>query len=158
MLVAEYRDGTLVRVDVGNPSDRSVVASDLGGPVGLAPAQPGAVYVSERAEGVVSRIDLESGTRQVVIAGLRQPEGIDVFPDGRIAVAEVGAKRILAIDPATGGRTRLASRLPVGLELPEALPPVGLPTGVAVSDDDTLYFVSDQETAIYRLRRPADTP
>ena len=156
LLVAEHRHGSLVRVDVRDPDERRIIATGLDGPVGLAPAGADAVYVSERGEGVVSRIDLASGSRTVVVAGLHQPEGIDVFPDGRIAVAEAGAKRVLAVDPDNGRSTVLASRLPLGLELPEALPPVGMPTGVAVVDDDTLYFVSDLETAIYRLRRPAD--
>jgi sugar lactone lactonase YvrE len=110
--------------------------------------------VSEFRAGVLSRLELATGARKVVAEGLAGPEGIDVFPDGRIAVAEVGARRIVAIDPTHGQVTVLAEGLPIGLDLPDSLPPVGLPTGVAAVDDDTLYFVSDLETAIYRLTRP----
>jgi sugar lactone lactonase YvrE len=154
LLVAEFDAGTVVRVDVGNPSEREIVARKLGGPVGLARGADGALYVSEFRAGVLSRLELATGARKVVAEGLAGPEGIDVFPDGRIAVAEVGARRIVAIDPTHGQVTVLAEGLPIGLDLPDSLPPVGLPTGVAAVDDDTLYFVSDLETAIYRLTRP----
>ncbi len=154
LLVAEFAAGTVVRVDIRNPSEPEVVARDLQGPVGLALHSDGSLYVSELSAGTLSRLDLVAGTREVVARGLAQPEGIDVFPDGRIAVAEVGARRIVAIDPASGENTVLAEDLPIGLDLPDALPPVGMPTGVAAVDDDTVYFVSDEETAIYRLTRP----
>ena len=51
----------------------------------------------------------------MVADGLAGPEGIDVGPDGKLYVAEVGQKRVVAIDPATGAKTVIASNLDIGL-------------------------------------------
>ena len=67
--------------------------------------------------------------------GLAGPEGIDVGPDGRLYVAEVGQKRVVAIDPATGAKTVIASNLDIGLEPYPGGPPALVPTGVAVGAD-----------------------
>jgi len=154
LLVAEFESGELVRLDPHAPEDREVVWRGLAGPVGLAWGESGSLYVTEHRSGEVSRLHLSDGTRDVVAQGLALPEGIDVFPDGRIAVAEVGARRIVAIDPHTGAVQVLRDGLPIGLAVPEALPAPGIPTGVAVVDDGELYFSSDLETALYRLTRP----
>jgi sugar lactone lactonase YvrE len=154
LLVADFEAGTLSRIDVTDATSRDVVVQGLRGPLGVARDAAGAIYVSEYRAGAVTKIDLASGTRSVIVEGLDSPEGLDVFPDGRIAIAEVGKRRIISIDPESGRLSVLAAQLPIGLDLPDALPAAGLPTGVAAVDDDTLYFVSDQETALYRLSRP----
>ncbi len=156
LLVAEFEAGTIVRVDVTDPDSREVVAEGLRGPVGLARASDGALYVSEYRAGSVTRLDLDAGTRAPIAENLDRPEGIDVFPDGRVAVAEVGARRVVAVEPGSGRLAVLGTRLPIGLDLPDALPEIGVPTGVAAVDDETLYVVSDYETALYRLSRPSD--
>ena len=51
------------------------------------------------------------GVRKVV----QVPEGIAVAPDGKLVVAEVGAKRIVSIDPKDGTITEIAANLPIGL-------------------------------------------
>ena len=61
----------------------------------------GAVYVTSN-DGKITRVDLKDGTKTVVASKLSGPEGIDVAPDGRLIVAEVGAKRVSAVDPQTG--------------------------------------------------------
>ncbi len=57
----------------------------------------------------------------VVASGLNNPRGIDIGPDGRIAVAEAGAGRIVRIG--TGGTTTLVG------DLPTATSPEGETTG-----------------------------
>ena len=80
----------------------------------------------------MSQINVATGARQVVADGLAGPEGIDVGPDGRLFVAEVGQKRVVAIDPATGAKTVIASNLDIGLPPYPGGPPGLVPTGVAV--------------------------
>ncbi len=154
LLIADFGAGQIVRVDVTNPRRREVVAEGLRGPVGLVRNPAGALLVTEYHAGALTRVDPGSGATNVILDGLDRPEGVDLFPDGRVALAEVGAQRVLAVDQLTGRFEVLRDDLPIGLDLPDALPATGIPTGVAVVDDDTVYVVSDLETALYRLTRP----
>ena len=86
--------------------------------------------------------------------GLAGPEGIDVGPDGRLFVAEVGQKRVVAIDPASGARTVIASNLDIGLAPFPGGPPALVPTGVAVAKSGTVYVSSDLRNALYKLTPP----
>ena len=45
----------------------------------------------------------------------------------------------------------IANDAPIGLPVPAGLPPVFIPTGVAVSKTGAIYFSSDVDSAIYRL-------
>jgi streptogramin lyase len=79
------------------------------------------------------------------------PEGIALTPDGKPIVAEVGAKRIVEIDPQTGKLTEIAGNLPIGLLAAPGGLPTNIPTGVGVAATGTIYFSSDIENAIYKV-------
>ena len=149
LLVTELGTGTLVRVHEGS---RTPLVTGLGGPACLA-RSGSSVYVTEVVAGQVSKIELPSGERSVVVSGLKQPEGIDILPDGRLVVAEVGERRIVAIDPTSGEIEVLASELAMGIPPLAELSPVHVISGVAVSETGAVYFTSDLENALYRLRR-----
>ncbi|WAM29282.1 SMP-30/gluconolactonase/LRE family protein [Myxococcus sp. NMCA1] len=154
LLVAEAATGRLARVDTSEPAVTTVLAERLGGPVGLAAdtkANEPAVYVTEVRSGKVTRVRLSDGARRTVATGLKAPEGIALHPDGGLIVAEVGRKRLVRIDAATGRVTVLASVLRIGLPESEGLPPGYIPTGVAVGASGTLYVTSDIESALYRF-------
>src|SRR6185503_12511714 len=84
------------------------------GPVGLVAGSGGAVYLTEAFAGQVSKVEA-NGEKTVVAKDLKGPEGIALAPDGKLIVAEVGAKRIVQIDPANGTITEIATNLPIGL-------------------------------------------
>lgn len=154
LLVAEATTGRLVRVDAAEPAGTTVLTEGLEGPVGLVAdteAQEPGVYVTEVRSGRVTRVRLSDGARRTVAKGLRAPEGIARHPDGGLIVAEVGRKRLVRIDPATGRSTVLASGLRIGLPESEGLPPGYIPTGVAVGRSGTVYLSSDMESALYRF-------
>ena len=102
----------------------------------------------------MTQIDVGTGARKVVADGLAGPEGIDVGPDGRLYVAEVGQKRIVAIDPANGSKVVIASNLDIGLPAYPGGPPGLIPTGVAVAKSGAIYVSSDLRNAIYKLTPP----
>jgi sugar lactone lactonase YvrE len=154
LLVAEATTGRLVRVDAAEPAGTTVLTESLEGPVGLVAdteAEEPGVYVTEVRSGRVTRVRLSDGARRTVAKGLKAPEGIARHPDGGLIVAEVGRKRLVRIDPATGRSTVLASGLRIGLPESEGLPPGYLPTGVAVGRSGTIYLSSDVESALYRF-------
>ena len=66
-------------------------------------------------------------------------------------VAEVGAKRIVEIDPQTGKLAAIAGNLPIGLPAAPGGLPSNIPTGVGVGATGTIYFSSDIENAIYKV-------
>jgi sugar lactone lactonase YvrE len=152
ILVAEYAAGNLTEITGRSGADRKPLTQNLGGPLGLVRAG-NVVYVTENLTGQVSRIDLKTGTGTVVAKGLAQPEGIARAPDGGLIVAEVGARRVVRIDPKTGAITPLAGDLPIGLAGLPGMPPAYVPTGVAVDGAGRIYVTSDIENALYRLSR-----
>ncbi len=151
-LVAEYARGALVRVDGSDWSQRTDVATDLGGPSTLLALENGNVLVSENISGAISEINLETGERTVLVEGLSGPEGFDRSTDGTLYIAEVGARQISMIT-AAGEKSVIGKDLPIGFAGPADGLPVYVPTGLAVTAAGDVYFASDVEAAIYRLKR-----
>jgi streptogramin lyase len=87
----------------------------------------------------------------VVAKDLKMPEGIALAPDGKLIVAEVGAKRIVEIDPRSGNVSEIAGNLPIGLVGAPGGLPTNIPTGVGVGASGTIYFSSDIENAMYKV-------
>ncbi|KFA89779.1 gluconolaconase [Archangium violaceum] len=160
LLLAEGNTGRLVRVDATEAAGTTVLTEGLKGPVGLVAdteaKEPG-VYVTEVRSGQVTRVRLSDGARTPVAKGLKAPEGIARHPDGGLIVAEVGRKRLVRIEPATGRSTVIASGLRIGLPETGGFPPGYIPTGVAVGQSGTIYLSSDMESALYRFV-PASAP
>jgi len=150
-LIADFNSGTLVHAAAGKDRSKTVITDQLSGPVGVAYAGDNMAYVTEYLSGVVSRVNLETGTAVGVAWDLQQPEGIAIAPDGRLIVAEVGAQRLIAIAPDTGEVETVADGLPIGLAGGDDLPPPFLLTGVAVEANGSIIFSSDIENAIYRV-------
>jgi sugar lactone lactonase YvrE len=152
LLVNELGSKSLLRVSGEHGKDRTVMIGGLGGPVGLAPGAGGAVYLTEALTGQVSKVE-SNGEQTVIAKDLKMPEGIAVAFDGDLIVAEVGAKRIVRIDPLKGTVTEIAANLPIGLPAAPGGLPTNIPTGVGVGATGTIYFSSDIENAIYRVTR-----
>ena len=151
IIVAEIGTGSLVKVTDQEGKERTAIAKDLVVPIYLALAGPDGVYVTEAMAGTVSHIDLSNGEKKVVASGLRMPEGVAVFPDGKLAVVETGTRQLLKIDPASGAINPLVINLAVGFpSYPGGLPPY-LITGVAVSDSGTIYVTGDLENVLYKI-------
>ncbi len=102
---------------------------------------------TEALTGQVSKIDA-GGQKTVLAKDLKMPEGIGLAADGKLIVAEVGAKCIVEVDPAAGGVTEIAGNLPIGLPGNPYMP-----TGVGVGASGTIYFSSDLENAIYKITK-----
>jgi sugar lactone lactonase YvrE len=151
-LVNELGTKSLVRVSGEHGKDRDVLIGGLEGPVGLVAGAKGDVYLTEAFAGLVSKVE-SNGEKTVVAKDLKMPEGIALMPDGKIVVAEVGARRIVQIDPKTGNITEVAGNLPIGLAGAPGGLPTNIPTGIGVGASGTIYFSSDIENAIYKVVR-----
>ncbi len=152
LLVNELGTQSLVRVSGEHGADRTPILGNLAGPVGLVAASKDAVYLTEAFSGQVSKVE-SNGEKTIIAHGLKMPEGIALAPNGRLIVAEVGARRIVEIDPSTGTVTEIAGNLPVGLPGAPGGLPTNIPTGVGVGASGTIYFSSDIENAIYRITK-----
>ncbi len=150
ILVSELGSKSLVRASGEHGKDRNVLIGGLEGPVGLVSGANGDVYVTEAFAGQLSRVG-SNGEKTVIAKDLKMPEGIALTPDGKLIVAEVGAKRIVEIDPQTGKLTEIAGNLPIGLAGAPGGLPTNIPTGVGVGASGTIYFSSDIENAIYKV-------
>jgi sugar lactone lactonase YvrE len=149
ILVNELGSKSLVRASGEHGKDRTVVIGGLEGPVGLVGAGKGDVFLTEAFVGQVSRVE-SNGEKTVIAKDLKMPEGIAMTPGGKLIVAEVGAKRLVEIDPQTGKHTEIAGNLPIGLPAAPGGLPTNIPTGVGVGATGVIYFSSDVENAIYK--------
>lgn len=152
ILVNELGSKSLLRVSGEHGKDRTPIIGGLEGPVGMVAGPSDAVYVTEAFAGQVSKIET-NGEKSVVAKDLKMPEGIALAPDGMLVVAEVGARRIIQIDPAKGAVTEIAANLPIGLAGAPGGLPTNIPTGVGVGASGTIYFSSDVENAIYKITK-----
>lgn len=104
------------------------------GVVGAGDRVYAAFFGSWGGEGSIAAYDAATGAliSSAVATGLDAATGIDVLPDGRLAVAEYGSTLGLAgitiVDPLTGVKTPLVTGITAG-------------TGVAVGADGSIYFV-----------------
>jgi streptogramin lyase len=152
ILVNELGSKSIIRVSGEHGKDRTPVVGGLEGLVGMVAASNSEVYVTEAFAGQVSLIET-NGERTIIAKDLKMPEGIALAPDGRLIVAEVGAKRIVAIDPKSSAVSEIAGNLPIGLAAPPGGLPTHTPTGVGVGASGTIYFTSDIENALYKVTK-----
>jgi len=152
LLVNELGTGSLVRVSGEHGADRMPILGGLSGPVGLVAASKDEVYLTEAFSGQVSKVE-SNGDRTIIAHDLKMPEGIALAPNGRLIVAEVGAKRVVEIDPATGAVIEIAGNLPIGLAGTPGGLPTNIPTGVGVGASGTIYVSSDVENSIYKITK-----
>jgi sugar lactone lactonase YvrE len=61
----------------------------------------GLLYVTDLDAHAVRAVDPASGAQRVVVAGVGEPQGLAVLPDGRLAVADSREGAVLAF-PACG--------------------------------------------------------
>jgi DNA-binding beta-propeller fold protein YncE len=165
-------DGRRAYAGDGGPA----AAGSLNMPHEIAFDARGHLYVAERDNHVVRRIDATTGVISTAagtgVAGfagdggpataaqLRQPHSITIAPDGRLLICDVGNHRIRAVDPATGrivtlGGTGERRPTPDGARLSDA--PLDGPRTLAAGPDGTLYLALREGNAIYRIDPAAGT-
>ena len=150
ILVNELGNKALVRASGEHGKDRTVLIGGLEGPVGLVGGAKGDVFLTEAFAGQVSKVE-SNGEKTILAKDLKMPEGIAMAPDGKLIVAEVGAKRLVEIDSQTGKLAEIAGDLPIGLVAAPGGLPTNIPTGVGVGATGVIYFSSDIENAIYKV-------
>jgi streptogramin lyase len=152
LLVSEFGSKSLVRANGEHGKDRTALIGGLQGPVGLVGGPEGEVYVTEALSGQISKVE-SNGEKTVIAKDLKMPEGIALTPSGKLIVAEVGARRIVEIDPQTGNVSEIAANLPIGLPATPGGLPTNIPTGVGVGASGVIYFSSDIENALYKIAK-----
>lgn len=151
IVVSEMASGKLLRLSGEKLDQQKVLAEGLQGPVQMIRGRDGNIYLTEVA-GFLTRVDPATGKLERLAKDLQLPEGLSETADGKFVIAEGAAKRLLLVDPASGDKMVIASDLPIGLPPGPALPPTGIPTGVAVAADGNILFGSDIDNGLYRLR------
>ena len=153
--MAEHGTGRILRLTEKDGEDPEVVLDGLAGPIEFLVFQETKLYVSESDAGRVSMHDLDSGERVIAVDNLDQPEGIDRLADGRLLIAEVGARRLIAVDTDTGTIEVIAENLPIGLPPFMGTAKTFLPTDVIVNPNGIIYLVSDVDHTVLKFT-PSD--
>jgi len=111
------------------------------------------LLVCDTVSGEVVAITMADGVRTVLASGLRSPWDCVRLEDGRIAIAEAGLHRIIAI-PGDGGR--VASIAGTGAEGlrdgPAATAHLAQPSGLTRLPGDALAFADSEVSALRVLR------
>jgi len=154
IIVSQYNTGSVVRFDPDSPDDRTVIATGLEEPAGLA-VSGADLYVADRS-GTLFQILVDGQTLESprpIARGLAGPEGIAAGDDGTLYVVEEDAGRVTQVDAQTGTATPVADGLALGGPERRALAEstsIGYLSGVAVGDG--ALFVSDyQGNRVYRI-------
>ena len=154
IVVSEYGTGSVVRFDPDSPEDRTVVASGLSEPAGLA-VRGGDLYVADRSGTVLQVLDdgavLE--TPRAVATGLSGPEGIAMGDDGSLYVVEVEARRVARVDVESGATTAVVDGLALSGPERRALggtTSVGELAGIAAGDG-ALFVSAYRDNRVYRI-------
>ncbi len=151
VLVTEFANGRIVRVGPNPDSRVRMVIDGLAGPVDLVIVDATRGYVTETLAGRISEFRLDQYSKRTLVDGLDRPEGLALLPSGALAVAEVGARRVLSIDPSNGERTVMADNLPIGLESPGGTGDPYAISDLATAGDGTLYLSADRERTVLRI-------
>ena len=112
------------------------------------------VWVADWASGLVWQIDFNQkvpSTPFVVASGLKNPEGLAFYENGKLIVVETGAKRLSGIDLQTGTINTIVEGLELsGPALPGA-PPMWYFDGVAVGGSGDVYIADNGKNVILRI-------
>jgi sugar lactone lactonase YvrE len=152
VLLIDHLTGKLTKYSE-NFKKKEIIFDDLGNPGGMVFVNDNFLYITDYTSGKVLALDILKGTKQIIKENLLNPEGLAILLNGDLVIAEVGKKRIITVNIKTKKLEVLASNLPIGEKGPAAFPPIGLPTGIAVSSDQDIYFTSDINTALYKLSK-----
>ncbi len=136
-------------------SDRSVLATGIGVPVGLA-EDGGDLWVGDWASGTVWKIAVAGqilANPIAVATGLSFPEGLAVDSDGSLLIVETGTQRLLRLDASTGRLSTVADELALGAPTVKGFFPHGMFNGVAVGSSGAIYVTGDIDNVVYRLDR-----
>ena len=154
IVVSEFGTGSVVRFAAESPDDRTVLASGISEPAGLA-VHDGDLYVADRS-GMVLQI-LDDGetlaTPREVASGLSGPEGIAAADDGSLYVVEVEAGRVARVDAESGAATAVVEGLALSGPERRALggtTSVGELAGIAVGDG-VLFVSAYRDNRVYRI-------
>lgn len=151
VVVSEMGAGTLVILSGEQWQERQPLAQGLQGPVQMVRGQDGMLYLTEAA-GFLTQVDPSSGQITRLAQDLLMPEGLAQQADGQFIIAETAAQRLTLVNPANGERQVLAENLPIGFPAGPGMPPSGIPTGVAVDNNGVIYFGSDIDNGLYRIK------
>ena len=151
VMVVEHDSGTVMRIGPADDSRAHVLAEKLVGPVGLVIADATTGYVTENAAGRVTLFRTDRFEKTTVVSGLKRPEGMALMADGRLAVAEVGLHRLIAVDPATGMIEVMADKLPIGLASPAGDKDPYTITDVTAAPDGALYMSADVADTVLKV-------
>ena len=133
--------------------------AQLGGPSGLAVASDGSLYIADRLNHRIRKVDGTTGIITTVVgtgtigdsgdngqataAQLYQPIGVTVTSDGTLYIADAFNHRIRKVDATTGIITTVAGTGTGGFSGdggPATAAQLNYPTGVAVASNGTMYI------------------
>ena len=145
IVATSYETKDVVRIDPAKPDQRSVLATGLDYPLGLA-SESGNLYVGDFLAGQILQVaanGVKLDPPKLVAKGLQGPEGLALTGDGRLLVVESGADRLSLVDLSSGQVTPLATDLGIMRDVPRSRPLHYFFNGVDISPSGMIYVTAD---------------
>lgn len=154
ILVAEAGTGKLIIIEDNENNTRRIVLDGLDNPCGLAMINEKEFILTEAGSGKVSLIDIEQGNRTVITDGLDKPNGVVLSPNNKNTayVVESGKGRVVKLNIKSGKKNVIADGFNMGITS-DGAPLAHVMSGIAITNDGTIYLSSDIDNAVYKIRK-----
>lgn len=116
--------------------------------------EDGVIWVADTYNGAIRRVDLDAGVVTTLDADVTLPADVEIGPDGRLYVADIGAHRIVAIDRDSGATEVVAGTGEAGDgeeggRADETA--LNSPYGIDLADDGALWIADTFNSRIRRV-------
>ena len=152
LYVPEFVSGEVTAIDAGDDeAKRKTVGRMLVGPIGVV-EKDNKLYVAESLGQRITVIDLESGHQDVLLTGLiGRPTAIALDKEGNLLIVDANGKRLLKVNPINGQIWVIAKDLPIYPNISSNWPLIGLPNGLAVTENGAIYIGGNDDGSVWKI-------
>lgn len=151
LYIAEYGEGQVIEINLAT-YDRRVVADYLSGPVDVE-VKDGTLYVAEALAGRITKVDIESGVKEIFINGYTgTPKGLAWDHEGNLLILDTAMRKLIKVDMENLKIDVVASNLPVGHSMYYHHPLIWDVSAAITVDEDGDIFMAGIDGSIFKLK------
>ena len=87
---------------------------------------------------------------RIIVSELKQPEGLQIGPNGKLLIVETGANQIVSFNLKTGDQKVIVADVPLGFPALAGMAPTWKMSDIHFDKDGVLYVPSYEENVDYK--------